>query len=166
VCADERGENGATISPDGKYRYRLWRTLPKGTGTIAYVMLNPSTADHQVNDPTIRKCLGFAERWGAAQIQVVNLFAYRATDPRELLRADRPTGPENTDHVLEVVDSAEMVVCAWGAIHKELAWRAAEVVREIRQRVQPWCLGYTKDRQHPRHPLMLAYSTPFEWFKP
>lgn len=147
----------AILSPDGRYRYALTRdTGTPGDGTVLWVMLNPSTADATEDDPTIRKCLGFARRWGFARISVGNLYGLRATDPRELGRADDPVGPENDDHLIELGGQADEVVFAWGA--------RAELDRE--ERVwdllgyrAPQCLGFTLGF-FPRHPLYVPYSQP------
>src|SRR5579859_5937119 len=89
---------GATFSACRTYRYRLWRSWePRGSRCV-FVGLNPSTADESTDDATIRKCVGFAKRWGFGAIEVVNLFAYagvRSTDPRSLLGVSDPVGPDN-----------------------------------------------------------------------
>jgi hypothetical protein len=134
---------GATISGCGRYRYRLWREWRLGNSTqwdmwteddgspaldgagqpigeplsCVFVMLNPSTADGQQDDPTIRRCVRFAQDWGFDRLEVVNLFAWRATDPREVLALTAkgdPIGPDNQDHIERAVQKAGMVVCAWG----------------------------------------------------
>ena len=161
---DATGDNGAVLSGCGRYRYRLWRSLPSGKDSATFIMLNPSTADASTNDPTIRKCLGFAQRWGVGKIEVVNLFAYRATDPRELLGAAPIQGPDNNRYIDEGMCESGIVVFAWGAIHKRLESRAYEVINMVANRFTPRCLGYTKDGQ-PRHPLMLGYATPLEDFR-
>src|SRR5437588_2477108 len=86
----------AVFSPDGRYRYLLTRRLGRSRRVATFIMLNPSTADAINNDPTIRKCVGFARRWGCGLLQVVNLFALRATEPRVLRAAADPVGPENS----------------------------------------------------------------------
>jgi hypothetical protein len=130
---------------------------------MTFVMLNPSTADDQVDDPTIRKCIGFAERAGYQRIYVVNLFSVRATDPREL-RHGVGHWMTNMLSVRRLLDS-ECVVFAWGtsllhapvpAREYALGW-LAEATAELA--VEPMCLGVSKDG-HPRHPLMLPYTTP------
>ena len=85
----------AVLSPCGAYRYLLTRRFGPGKKLATFVMLNPSTADAERDDATIRKCVGFARSWGCAGLQVVNLFAFRATDPTDLRMADDPVGPEN-----------------------------------------------------------------------
>lgn len=104
----------AVISSDGKFRYRLERrwddTLPK----VAFIMLNPSTADADKDDPTIRRCVEFAKAWGYGGIIVVNLYAFRSTDPRYLVVAEDAIGPENVSHVRQAAAEANLVICAWG----------------------------------------------------
>lgn len=154
----------AVISACGYYRYRLERTLPAGSGTMVWLMLNPSTADAEQDDPTIRKCLGFAQALGFARIVVVNLFAWRSTDPAGLADARDPVGPENDDAIRAAVREADVVVCAWGAHGARFVARVQHVRRLLQDAgVHPVCYGLTKGkRPQPKHPLMLAYTTPLE----
>lgn len=145
------GVSGARI--DGPYRYRLWREWEPGP-RIAFVMLNPSTADAEEDDPTIRRCVGFAKALGAGAIDVVNLFALRATDPRELAKHSAPVGPENDAWIVTAALECEMVICAWGA-HAHARDRATRVLGILRcANRQPMCLRQTK-AGHPAHPLYL-----------
>ena len=168
-------ESDALISDCGEYRYRLWRHWGDGCmGVAVFLMLNPSTADGHIDDPTIRKCCGFARRWGLHGIRVVNLFAWRSTDPRGLLGRVNAAGPENDEHVRAVVcrdvyhdTPADRVVCAWGSpknaeLRQLVGARVNQVMRLVGDR-ELWCLGRSKDG-HPRHPLMLSYTTPLERF--
>jgi hypothetical protein len=140
----------AYLSECGRYRYSLTRDVAPltGEGTCTFVMLNPSSADAEKDDPTVRRCIRFARDWGYARLTVVNLYAFRATDPRALKTATDPVGPEN-DHVLSVVFGAsDRIVAAWGC--HAAPERVAEVMGwPIRPRI---CLGLTKDGA-PRHPL-------------
>lgn len=160
-------EAGATLSADGVYRYRLWRVWNPDAPTIVWVLLNPSTADGETDDPTVRRCVGFARSWHAGSITIVNLYAYRATDPRDLIRAVRsirihPIGPENDEHIEQAVKSPGLaqVVCGWGtlpAIHRERA-------RFVRAAICSWrgipkCLGITKVGD-PYHPLFRPGHAP------
>jgi hypothetical protein len=155
--------SGAVISPDGVYRYRLWRIWDDDLFPTAFVMLNPSTADASVDDPTIRRCMGFARLWGAGGIVVVNLFAFRTTDPKILFgpqsaeRGDGNVGNENDEHIRKVLGVVDNVVCAWGA-HPLAASRAREVLALFPSGVEVSCLGTTKDG-HPKHPLYLRANT-------
>jgi len=142
----------ATLSECRNYRYFLWREWhPSPAGYVLFVCLNPSTADETHDDPTVRRCIDFARRWGYGQLCVANLFAYRATHPRQLRAVGCPVGPDN-DYWLENLSAkADMVVAAWG-VHGTFAGRDREVVPLIGRR---WfCLGVTKGGQ-PRHPLYL-----------
>lgn len=159
--AEAMHNRGAVLSPDGVYRYRLWRIWDADRHPTAFVMLNPSTADASVDDPTIRRCMGFARSWGAGGIVVVNLHAYRATDPRDLMaaagRGVDVIGPDNDAHVRAVFSVVDSVVFAWGA-----ATLGPGVARRVREALPPGvevsCLGVTK-HGHPRHPLYLAANT-------
>lgn len=163
--ATDEPTSGAVLSPCGRYRYRLWRELPRGKGSATIVMLNPSTADASKDDHTIRKLLGFAERrWGVGRIEVVNLFALIETDSKKLHHASYPTGPENDHYLDEAVCESGSIIVAWGALHKSLEWRARDVLDLIRKRVEPLCLGRCGNGQ-PRHPLMLSYETELEIYR-
>lgn len=150
------GENGtATFSADQKYRYRLTRRWGDGLGIrIVWIMLNPSTADHETNDPTITRCIGFSKRLGASSLVVVNLFAYRATDPKELLKAEDPIGSSNLAILGEATLGCDMAIAAWGALSNELWMKAREPLAIIKRFNGLKCLGKTKAGA-PRHPLYL-----------
>lgn len=142
---------------DGDYRYRLTREWA-GTGLAdpcVFIMLNPSTADGTTDDPTIRKCVGFASRWGFRRLTVVNLFAYRATNPRELRKVDDPVGPHNYDHVKSVCAEVDYAICAWGSNGSYLATDAAMLRLLKRIGVNPMGIGGGA-----RHPLYLPYDRP------
>ena len=145
----------ATISECGKYRYRLSRSGLGGTGRVCWIMLNPSTADAEVDDPTIRRCIGFTKRLGHDEMVVVNLFAFRATDPCRLLEADDPVGPENARYVREAIDSSTVVIAGWGVVPKKIRGRSLF----FRNWKEIWCLGKTADGS-PRHPLYLRSDAP------
>lgn len=155
----------ATISPCGRYRYDLWRVWDELLPYAAFIMLNPSTADAAADDPTIRRCVGFARAWGYGGIVVTNLFAWRATDPRELRMARDPIGPDNDKAILRWATYARsgVVVCAWGAEAATgkrplLRQQPAHVMLLLRRAgVTPHHLGLTQ-AGHPRHPLYLPAS--------
>jgi hypothetical protein len=157
----------AVISGDGKYRYVLRRSLGsilRWHKPMLFIMLNPSTADAETDDPTIRRCMAFAKREGATHLNVVNLFALRATDPNELLSSEDPIGPENDTHIAQEIRNNGMlpVICAWGA-HKFATKRAGEVT----SKGAPGgfvCFGQTKSGM-PKHPLYLKATQPLEEFK-
>ena len=111
ALGSEAGEASADVR--GDYRYTLVRTWNSTAEPLVFILLNPSTADASQDDPTIRRCIGFAKRWGFGGIVVVNLYAYRATKPRDMLAAEDPIGPEN-DRILGETVSGKTVVAAWG----------------------------------------------------
>ncbi|MGI0148701.1 MAG: DUF1643 domain-containing protein [Thermoplasmata archaeon] len=150
------GEHGtAMLSADKKYRYRLTRHWGDGQGIrIVWIMLNPSVADHETNDPTITRCIGFSKRLGSFSLVVVNLFAYRATEPKELLRVDDPVGPDNLAILGEATLGCNMAIAAWGALSNELWMKAKEPLAIIKRFNGLKCLGRTKAGS-PRHPLYL-----------
>lgn len=154
---------GALISACQQYRYRLWRRWNDGRPVLVFIMLNPSTADGEQDDPTIRKCVGFADRAGYGGIEILNLFAYRATKPADLKLAGWPVGPENDAHIHAVLDTYPSVICAWGAngITRE-GWNRAHQVMDIvtNHIAQPMALKLTANGV-PWHPLMLGYDV--EW---
>lgn len=155
------GEGAAVLSGCGRYRYLLTRRWADDPA-VTFVMLNPSTADATTDDPTIRRCIGFAKSWGYGSLNVVNLFAFRATDPRDLLAATDPVGPRN-DAFLH--DYLPVSVAAWGA-HKLAVARARQVMQAFAGRPLLWCLGVTKDG-HPRHPLYVRADAPLiPWRQP
>lgn len=148
--------SSAEFSPCLRYRYFLRRVWDDKLPLCAWVMLNPSTADAQHDDPTIRKCIGFARRWKCGGICVANLFAWRATDPRELRDTDDPVGPDN-DRWLAQAAKCGMVVLGWGA--NPLAARRSEAaIRLLRTcGAEPLWLRATATGQ-PCHPLYMPYS--------
>lgn len=153
---------GALVSECGKFRYRLWRRWGEGR-ILIFVMLNPSTADGELDDHTIRKCVAFAKLMGFGAIEVVNLFAYRATKPAELKAARFPVGPDNDKHIGAALFAGGTVVCAWGANAKGLP-RVAEVMRLLHDNYHDaYCLRQSNGVPH--HPLMLPYLCPLEEFK-
>lgn len=152
----------AVISHCRRYRYRLGRRWGDGL-PLLYVMLNPSTADAEADDPTIRRCIGFAKAHGFGAIDVVNLFAFRATNPADLLRAVHPVGPDNNWYITLAAREAGAVCVAWGANARE-SERPSEVLPLIRdQGHEPFCLSITK-HGHPGHPLMLPNTSRLQPF--
>jgi len=152
---------GAVFSPDDVYRYLLWRQwqdLTAKPGTVVWAMLNPSTADETVLDPTLRRCKGFTQRFGYARFEVVNLFAYRSTDPGALPIVRDPVGPANDEIIAKAFADAELVVVGWGSFQmvERRALRIAELAAAAGKQLH--CLGVTK-QGHPRHPLYLAGNT-------
>ena len=151
---------GATLSRCDTYRYTLWRTWGERVSRlIAFVMLNPSTANASDDDPTIRKCIGFAKQLGFDGLWVFNLFAYRCTDPSMLPEdAAVAIGPDNNTW-LHSIDNTRFgsVIAAWGV--KGTRWnRDRDVLQMLTRRHEVQCLRKTKSG-HPEHPLYIPYST-------
>ncbi len=152
---------------DGPYRYSLVRQLKRNSYTrIAWIMLNPSTADAKHDDPTLRRCVGFSKRWGFGSLEVVNLFGFRTTKPTDLRRVLDPVGPRNDEFIVAAVTAADCVVCAWGGRALAAGWgkRSDDVnalIREVGSVV--FCLRTTKGGD-PSHPLYVRADqglTPF-----
>jgi hypothetical protein len=142
---------------DGKYRYLLRRKWDENAPQITFVMLNPSIADDNQDDPTLRKCIHFAKSFHCGSLEVVNLFAYRATNPRELKKVADPVGSRNNCYLKLAIKRADLIIVAWGTkgIFQK---RNEEVLNLISDKQSLHCLGLTKDG-HPRHPLYLRKST-------
>ena len=155
-------EYGAIFDANARYRYSLWRAWSAYHPRIAFVLLNPSTADEQIDDPSIRRCIGFARAWNFGSMEVVNLFAYRATDYRELFKASDPIGEENNHYLLHAVECCSTIVLGWGK-RGTLLGRDRQVMSLLIGRNDMYCLGKTKDGQ-PRHPLYIKGDTNLELF--
>lgn len=177
-------EKGAHISKCGKYRYRLWRewrgSAPNenwkwlgakdGAGAelgfpkpCVFIMLNPSTADGETDDPTIRRCVRFASDLGFDRLEVVNLFAYRATDPQAILALTHdadPVGVENEEAFRGAAQDAGLLIAAWGVHGTHLGQDETAMgwLMELANKLPLHCLGMTKDG-HPKHPLYLPATS-------
>ena len=156
----------AVFSSDGNYRYQLmrWWQLDK---VLPFIMLNPSTADGDADDPTVRRCMGFAHRFGFTGIVVVNIFAFVDRMPTSMMRVPDPFGPDNEIWLSNVATYARSVtaplVCAWGPYAK-LRDGHARTLDILRRNAAPlYCLGTTQ-AGYPRHPLMLHSDTQLEPF--
>jgi hypothetical protein len=143
----------ARFSPCRTWRYSLTRAAaPAGDGTVVFIGLNPSTADETRDDPTTRRCIGFARDWGFARMELVNVFGFRSTRPAELRAAADPVGPGNAAAVGAAVEAADLVVCAWG--NDGVGPDADALLRLV---ARPHCVGTTL-RGAPRHPLYVRAS--------
>ena len=146
----------AELSPCAQYRYQLTRTLATGHGVCVFVMLNPSTADGLQDDPTIRRCLGFVQDWGFQRLVVVNLFAWRATYPKDMLKQVDPVGPDGDGWILRACEDADRIVCAWGA---QTARKVVERADQVRRMLIEAGFGIEHlglaNAGQPRHPLFL-----------
>lgn len=147
----------AVYSDCEAYRYSLTRVWEGAARRVMFVMLNPSTATEVQNDPTVERCEQRARRLGYGGFRVTNIFAFRATDPRDMRRADDPTGPDNDTLLAEGAAWTDDIIAAWGT-HGAHRGRGAEVAGILRTTQVPlYHLGLTKDG-HPKHPLYLPYS--------
>lgn len=151
----------AVISECGRYRYRLFREWEKSEHMpVLWVMLNPSTADAAIDDPTIRRCMAFSKSWGYGAMWVGNLYAFRATDPSMLwsLSAIDAHGPDNAKHLYAMACESAITVCGWGANA-----HGRDFAASFKSPGGLWCLGTTKGGQ-PRHPLYVKGDTKLqEW---
>lgn len=170
-------ERGASISACGKYRFSLWREwrgaanranwrwygCKDGNGaelgvplSCLFVMLNPSTADADKDDPTIRRCVGFAKALKFDRLEVVNLYAFRATDPKDLFAAgDAIHHHQNQEYIEQAARDSGIIICAWGAQGEDFQ---AETVRGWMHTKEHFALGFTKGGK-PKHPLYLPGGT-------
>jgi hypothetical protein len=170
----------AFFSSDRRYRYLLSRyllpnddlfTIRRDRSACLFVMLNPSTADETQDDPTIRRCISFARRWGHTHLVVANLFAWRSTDPRALAHVEDPVGPDNDEAIQSAADDelVKMIVCAWG-VHEKIRGlvqaRADHVLTLLRAK-EPRCFGVAGKLRprlgvgpQPKHPLYLPDDAP------
>lgn len=148
--------SSAIFSPDRRYRYTLERTVGDSDTTLMVIGLNPSTADETTDDPTIRRCIGFARSWGAGRLVMTNLFAYRATEPRDMLVAADPVGPDNDVRLCDVALTADLILAAWG-VNGGFMNRNSYVTLMLGARPMA-CLGLTQGG-HPRHPLYVPAVT-------
>jgi hypothetical protein len=155
-------KKSAIISECGEYRYRLERDFGDEPQAFAFFGVNPSTADSIVDDQTVMKWVGFSRRNGAGRFIVGNVFAFRATNVKELASAGDPVGVENTEHIRGIIRDADILVPCWGnraKVPKPLRWKFSVVAALLRESGKPVrCFGVTKSGD-PKHPLMLPYTT-------
>jgi hypothetical protein len=143
---------GAGFSGCRMWRYWLMRMWDEKLPKLVVIGLNPSTADENTDDPTIRRCVGYAKSWGCGSLVMLNLFAIRATDPRDLKTAGDPVGRFNDETLRTWSENAHLILAAWGS-HGDYQLRAEAVLKLLNDR-PIHCLGRTKSGQ-PRHPLYL-----------
>lgn len=171
------------FDPTRRYRYTLWRewALPRGlpygrigengfeplplkpaSAFVQFIGLNPSTADETQDDPTIRRCVAYAKAWGYGAMCMTNLFAYRATDPKEMMAHPQPVGRDNLAWLKAVADEAMLVIAAWGT-NGNWMYRANSVLGSIKRPIH--CLRVTAGG-FPQHPLYLPKKltpVPYQW---
>lgn len=155
-------QSGAVIG--GTYRYLLWRTWNLDAPQVTFIMCNPSTADGLVDDPTIRRCISFAQDWAFGSLSVVNLFAYRSPSPHDLLTAADPIGPLNDAYLVEAAAQSACLIAAWGC---HGCYRERD--REVMGLLSPYadrlfCLGTNQDGT-PKHPLYIRKGTERQCFR-
>ena len=152
----------AVFSNCRKYRYALWRRWDLEGPLILFIGLNPSTADEVKNDPTIRRCIGFAKDWGFGGVLIANLFAFRSTSPTKMKDQLEPIGKENDRWIGLLAEGSEMVIAAWGN-HGAFLNRFQQIQKRLPEMK---CMGLTSQNQ-PRHPLYLRRDTipqDYHWF--
>jgi hypothetical protein len=154
---------GAIFDETRQYRYSLWRSWEDRGNRVVFVSLNPSQANEVDDDPTIRRCIGFARDWGYRSVEIVNLFAYCATKVSTLRKARDPIGSENDLYIRQAAERADMLIYAWGN-WGSLRGRNLEV-QSLLQEFNSGCLGLT-GRGNPKHPLYLPKQTRIVRYEP
>lgn len=155
--------SSATFSKCKKYRYVLSREWDRKKAKCLFIMLNPSTADEKINDPTIRRCIRFAKDLGFGSLNVVNLFSYRATSPNELKAAQEPIGKYTNKHILQEAKKASTIICAWGN-HGSFQERN-KAVSELLHKYDLFLLKQSLSGE-PAHPLYLKKDLKPQKFQP
>ena len=161
----------AVLSECSRFRYVLTRRWDLTLPTMVFIMINPSTADAHLDDATIRKCVGFAKLHGCGSVKVINLFAFRSKEPKDLWTAEDPIGPQYWSYLtftLEALQAGDKVVVAWGCddvIRRNEKLKAhMNAVKNSVLEYEPLCFGLTQGGA-PKHPVMLGYNTPLTPFK-
>jgi len=147
----------AVYSPCQSYRYSLTRTWDGDGAKALFIMLNPSTATEVQNDPTVERCERRARALGFGAFRVTNIFAWRATDPRDMRAAPDPVGPGNDQAILAGCSWADQIICAWGTHGAHLNRGAQVLDMLVGTSCRLYHLGLTKGG-HPKHPLYIAYA--------
>lgn len=157
MTADMLCTRSAVFSPCRRYRYTLRIVWDASKPLLCFCMLNPSTADEIQNDPTVERCERRAREWAYGGLIVVNLFAFRATDPQVMLAEPDPVGPENLLHIERAAAECDIAICGWG-VHGSHRSQGATVVAHL-QRVIPGKVHYLRLNKDgsPAHPLYLPY---------
>lgn len=166
---DLLSKGSAILSDCGQFRYRLERTVADAGLVYAFFGVNPSTADAEADDATVRKWRGFVTRWGGSRFIVGNVFAFRATDVRALAAAPDPIGRLNNDHITQIIAASDILVPCWGnrskvppQLRSNFRW-LMQVLHASGKPVMAFGLSKSGD---PLHPLMLGYSTPLALLEP
>ena len=152
---------GALFSSCRTYRYYLWRIWDRKTARVMFIGLNPSTADEFNDDVTIRRCVGFAKKWGYGGLIMANIFAFRATKPEEMKAAKDCIGPLNDQYLLDISFGEALIVLGWGN-HGEFMNRGEQVIQMLLpHRSDLYHFGLTC-KGNPKHPLYLSYDCQLE----
>ena len=146
-------DSNAIFSEDRKHRYVLIRKWNLNKPSLMIISLNPSTADEEINDPTIRRCIGFAKQWGFGKLFVTNLFSFRATFPKDLFNCENPIGDKNDYWIKKLSKEVDKVILAYGNQGK-FKNRHKEILKMINN---PYCIKKSKTGM-PMHPLYLRYT--------
>ena len=133
-----------------RYRYSLERSWDGGKGRVLFIGLNPSTADHKRDDPTIRRCVGFAKSWGYQSMEIVNLFAFRSACPKGLKAVSDPVGKQNDRWIRNAEKRSDITIACWGSINMGRG-RAAKLIKKLKY---PYCLKINQTLE-PAHPLYM-----------
>lgn len=181
--AEKLADRRTIFSSCRKYRYTLWRDWSeelKNSGVfftedpyaayhigtpdsyVQFIGLNPSTADENLDDPTIRRCIGFSKAWGFGAFCMTNLFAFRATDPKVMKNCDSPETPDlsltNRQHIMSIASEAGLVIAAWGTHGSHMGLGADTILCFNQNKIKIHHLGLNADGT-PKHPLYLKSST-------
>lgn len=157
-------QQGALFSACKRHRYLLWREWDLGERTVLWVMCNPSTADQDVLDPTLRRCLRYSRDWGYGGMWVANVFALRSTDPQGLHKFEFPTGRDNDAYLMHAAASCDLVMVGWG-VHGSFLGRGEAASKILAKEAVLYCLGVNKDGT-PKHPLYLRADAGRELYRP
>lgn len=150
-------ERGSVFSDDHKYRYFLFRRWDAKLPMGAFIMLNPSIANSEIDDPTQTRCRTFAQKWGWGGYSVGNLFAYVSTDPKELFKVKDPVGPKNDETLMDIHRTSDKTIVAWGKQNDMVHQRAIKVANMLRKEKEIYALATCKDGS-PKHPLYLKQT--------
>lgn len=153
-------KKSAIFDETKKYRYVLTRQWGNNKNFVNFVLLNPSTADENLDDPTIKACIRFANNWGYDGIWVTNLFAFRATKPHDLIQCSSPVGNQNNKYLEKYSKKSKMVIIAWGN-HGNFLNRDKEVIKILSKIKNLYCIDITT-KGNPKHLLYINRNTKYK----
>lgn len=164
---DSQYRVSAILDDTKQYRYQFSCEWGDGKRFVTFVMLNPSKGNQEQEDPTLKKCISYAKKWGYDGLNVVNLFAYISTEPTELKHQIDPVGPDNDRHVLEAIQNSEIVIAAWGqSIRSGFVKMRIQETLELLSSVDVYTLDLTVCGEFPKHPLYLRGDLTPKLFRP